>query len=346
MTAAASAPASRALLARQPALGLAGVPLVAAAALALAVGLGSLERSLLVLGPMSTFALPVIATIAFWWEDWPGTSLRPALCIMSDTVLVVVGGVIATFAGQAVVAHADVRGVFDPTAVGRDAPTFPATMPLAGAIFAVMLQLTLVTEGWPLRALGRIRGGALALGFSWAAGTALYEALVPTAVLAGDEFAAILVCIASLQVTFYVLLRGWPLDAIAPRALRLLVANAVVIAGGWAACRVLLRAADLTPASIAAAGGAVVAAGLTIGMLFEGWLDSLLGAAATAALAALLYAGLQALAHAAAWTRAEPEAWTAYAGLNAIGVAVIMHVAIGRRWPFAAVTGDARRART
>jgi hypothetical protein len=101
----------------------------------------------------------------------------------------------------------------------------------------------------------------------------------------------------------------------------------------------------VTPASIAAAGGSVVAAGLTIGMLFEGWLDSLLATAAVAALAAVLYAGLQALAHAATWTRAEPEAWTAYAGLNAIGIAVIMHVAIGRRWPFAAVTGDARRAR-
>jgi hypothetical protein len=346
VTAATSSLASRALLARQPALGLAGVPLVASAALVLAVGLGSLERSLLVLGPISTFALPVIATIAFWWEDWPGTSLRPALCIVTDTVLVVAGGVITTFAGQAAVAHADVRGVFDPAAGGRDAPTFPATMPLAAAIFVVMLQLTLVTEGWPLRALGRIGGGTLALAFSWAAGTALYEALVPTAVVAGDELGAILVCIGALQVTFYVLLRGWPFDAIGPRALRLLVANAVVIAGGWLAFRVLLRAADLTPVSIAAVGGAVVAAGLVIGMLFEGWLDSLRAAGAAAALAALLYAGLQGLAHAAAWTRAQPEAWTAYAGLNAIGVAVIMHVAIGRRWPFGATTGDARRART
>jgi hypothetical protein len=346
MTAATSSPASRALLARQPALGLAGVPIVASAAIVLAVGMGSLERSLLVLGPLSTFALPVIATIAFWWEDWPGTSLRPALCIATDTALVVAGAVITTFAGQAVVSHADVRGVFDPAAGGRDAATFPATMPLAAAIFVTMLQLTLVTEGWPLRGLGRIRGGALALAFSWAAGAALYEALVPTAVLAGDELAAILVCIGALQVTFYVLLGGWPFDGIAPRALRLLVANAVVIAAGWVAYRVLLRAGDLTPVSIGAVGGSVVAAGLTIGMLFEGWLDSLLGAAATVALAALLYAGLQALAHAAAWTRAEPEAWTAYAGLNAIGVAVIMHVAIGRRWPFAAVTADARRART
>lgn len=78
-------------------------------------------------------------------------------------------------------------------------------------------------------------------------------------------------------------------------------------------------------------------------MLFEGWLDSMLAApaaracavVATAGLGALLYAALQALAHAVGWTRAEPEDWTAYAGLNAMGAGVILHVAIGRRWPFA-----------
>jgi hypothetical protein len=198
-----------------------------------------------------------------------------------------------------------------------------------------------VTEGWPLRRLDRFRGGALALAASWAAGVGLYEALVPSGLVAGGELGAILVCIGALQVTFYVVLHGWPFCAMPSRAIRLLVANAVVIAGGWLAYRVLALA-DLTPSSISAAAGAVVAAGLIVGMLFEGWLDSLLGAGparawaalATAGLAALLYAGLQALAHAAGWTRAEPADWTAYAGLNAIGVAVILHVAVGRRWPF------------
>jgi hypothetical protein len=44
--------------------------------------------------------------------------------------------------------------------------------------------------------------------------------------------------------------------------------------------------------------------------------------------------GLQALAQATAWARAGPEEWTAYAALNAIGPGVLLHVAIGRRWPF------------
>jgi hypothetical protein len=36
------------------------------------------------------------------------------------------------------------------------------------------------------------------------------------------------------------------------------------------------------------------------------------------------------------WKRVEPEEFVAYAGLNAIGAGVILHVAVGRRWPFAA----------
>jgi protein-S-isoprenylcysteine O-methyltransferase Ste14 len=63
---------------------------------------------------------------------------------------------------------------------------------------------------------------------------------------------------------------------------------------------------------------------------------------AVAVLAVLLYLALRAYAHAVGWTRAAPEEWIAYAGLNAIGAGVILHVAVGQRWPFAssAETGD------
>jgi hypothetical protein len=90
-----------------------------------------------------------------------------------------------------------------------------------------------------------------------------------------------------------------------------------------------------------------VAAGLMVGMLFEGWLDSLLTPAMARAanlagvviVAALLYIGLRALAGAGQWSRAEPEEWTAYAALNAVGAGVILHVAVGQRWPFASPPG-------
>jgi hypothetical protein len=78
-------------------------------------------------------------------------------------------------------------------------------------------------------------------------------------------------------------------------------------------------------------------------MLFEGALDARLAAgrarlanvAALAALAVVIYLGLKAFADTVLWTRAEPEEWIAFAGLNALGSGVILHVAIGRRWPFA-----------
>ena len=188
----------------------------------LGLGWGGAERSLLVLGPMSTFALPLIAMIAFWWEDWPGTMLRAPLAGLADTVLVAIGGVLLTVAGQALGGNVDLRGVFDPGAVSGHAPTFPATMPVAGAVFVAMLELTLVSEGWPLRRLNRYAGGVIALAAAWAIGVGLYLALVdfqPAAgsglharhgPVAGAQLGAALVCIGVLQVGFFVVLRGWP----------------------------------------------------------------------------------------------------------------------------------------
>jgi hypothetical protein len=281
--------------------------------------------------------------IAFWWEDWPGTMWRPPVTGLVDTLLVAVGGLVLTIAGQAVVSHVDLQGIFDPTLGPNHAPTFPATMPLAGAVFVAILQLTLVSECWPLRRFNRLVGGVTALVAAWAVALILYEALVADhGLVPSDKFGAVLVCIGALQVAFYVVLRGWPFAAIASRALRLGSGNAFVIAGGWLVYLVLAPGANLDPVTINAIAGSVVAAGLIVGMLFEGWAAAMLSvararvanAAAVVVVAAALYVGLKVYAQVVGWTRAEPEEWIAYAGLNAIGAGVILHVAIGRRWPF------------
>jgi hypothetical protein len=328
---------------RQPRLGVAGIALVIPVALALGYGVGGMERSLLVLGPISTFALPVIAMIAFWWQDWPGTRLRQPLTGVTDTLLVVAGGVVLTIAGQAVVGHVDLRGVFDPAAPPARVPTFPGTMTLAGAIFIAMLQLTLVCERRPLRRLPPIRAGVVALVVSWAGGVALYELIDRTPVLTEGEAGSLLVCIGALQVAFHVMWQGWPFTRISSVARRLATANAAVLGGGAIAYLALAGLGHLPPVTIAAVAGSVVAAGLIVGVQFEGWTDSVLAPArsraaelaALALLSAVVYVGLRGLARAGRWTRAEPDAWTAYAGLNAIGVGVLLHVAIGQRWPFA-----------
>jgi hypothetical protein len=330
----------------QPRLGVAGIALVIPVALGLGVGLGSMERSLLVLGPISTFALPVIAMVAFWWQDWPGTTLRPPMTGLTDTLLVAAGGVVLTVAGQAVVGHVDLRGVFDPAAPPARAPTFPATMTLGGAIFVAMLQLTLVCERRPLRRVPPIPAGFVALGLAWASGIALYELVVRTGVMTGGELGALLVCIGALQVMFHVMLHGWPFAGIASVTRRLATANGALVGGGAVAYLGLAELADLPPVTIAAIAGSVVAAGLIVGVEFEGWTESVLDPAQSRAaqlaaaglLSAVVYVGLEGLAQAGSWTRAQPDEWTAYAGLNAIGAGVLLHVTIGERWPFASAT--------
>jgi hypothetical protein len=343
-------------VARQPALGLAGILLVVPVAVVLGIGAGGLEPSLRVLGPLSTFSLPVVAMIAFWWEDWPGTQLHAPLSGTIDTALVIVGGVLLTLLGQVVVGHLNVGGVFDATPGPRSSPTFPATMPLAGAFFVVMLQLTLVGEGWPLRRLGRIASGPFAVLTAWAIALTLYLLLVRThpkpgsglhfrggGPLSGAEFGAILTAIGLWQVWFYVALRGWPFATVASRAVRLPFANLTVIAVGVVTYVILHDAIGLTPTKAGAVAGAALAAVLLRGMLFEGLPRSgdhparerliMLGTVALGA--AALYAALTVIAHQARWTTATPEEWVTYAGLNAIGLGVILHVGIGRRWPFA-----------
>jgi len=122
-------------------------------------------------------------------------------------------------------------------------------------------------------------------------------------------------------------------------------ADRPAIVGGCLAYLVLTHLGDVNSLTVTALAGSVVAAGLVVGMLFDGSLEELLPQprarvaqlAAGAALAGAVYTAPRALADAAGWTGgAQPEEGIAYAGLNAIGAAVLLHVAIGRRWPFAA----------
>jgi hypothetical protein len=340
---------------RQPALGLAGLLLVVPVAALLGAGAASLERSLKILGPISTFALPVVAMIVFWWEGWPGTRLKAPLSGLLDTVLVIIGAVLLTLVGQLVVGHLDLRGVFEPNPGRGHSATFPAMMPLAGAFFVVMLELTLVMERWPLRRLGRIASGPIALAVAWTIALALYLLLVkthrgpgsglyarPAGVISGAEFAGVLTAVGLWQVWFYIELRGWPFSLLTSGATRLLIANLTVVAAGVVTYAILYAAIGLAPSTATAVAGSLLTAVLLHGILFEGLPRSpdhparerAITAGLVVLLGAGLYGALTALAHQAHWTTATPEEWVAYASLNAIGLGVILHVAIGGRWPF------------
>jgi hypothetical protein len=349
---------ARAIRAAQPMLGLAGVPAVLVVASALLFALGGPEPSLRVLAPISTFALPLIAMVAFWWEDWPGDRFHGGPQLLTDLAVVAVCSVLLTVLGQLVVGHFNTAGLFSASPHAGSA-TFPATMPLAATVFICMLQLTLVNEGWPLRRLPRQLAGGAALLAAASVGLVVYVLLIKVqppsgsglrtraGALAGPELAGLLVAVGVWQVLFFVVLEGWPFAHVKKRPARLLLANATVLGGGISTYLLATEVGGLAPTVVAAVGGCAIAAGLVVGLLFEGWspLPRRRGwgpafvVATCAAMTWPLYAALDAIARGVSWRPpATPAAWVAYATLNALGIGVILHVAIGRRWPLAGPT--------
>jgi len=355
-------------LAAQPWLGLGGLVLGAVVFFALALGTGSTETSLLVLGPLSTFALPAVAMVAFWWNDWPGSRLTTPWTGLIDTALVIIASVVLTVAGQAVVERSDLRGVFEASPGPGVPTTFPATLPLAGAAFTVMLQLTLVCERWPLSGLARLRSGVAALALSWAAGVGAYFLFVnletvpageraavglrnPGGPIPAPDFGAALIAVGVWQAVLFIALRGWPVNTITPRSCRLLAGNALVIGFGALTYLVLRDLAHWQAAAVSAVCGCVISAVLIVGMLFEGWPAPRLPAAqgraltlgVTAIVAAVLNRALAAYADGVHWSVAAPQDWITTAALSFIGTGVITHVAVGLRWPFALRVNESRK---
>jgi hypothetical protein len=326
------AAASAAVAAKgQPRLGVLGLVLVVPIAALLALGAGGAEGSVLVLGPLVTFSLPLLAMVAFWWEDWPGTTLRPAWSGWADTVLIAAGAVVFTGLGQVVVGHLDLRGIFAPSPAAGHVPTFPATMPLAAGAFIAMLELTLVGEGWPLRALPRLSAGLLAVAAAWAVALGVYFALAGVRA----ELGTALILIAASQTLFYVALRGWPFSLVATRWRRLASAHVAVIATGLLAFLVVHGVVGVSTEPLTASAACFVAAALLLGMQLEGWLNRSVTLIASVALAAVLAPALHAVADGMRFTHASEDAWVTHVALNALSASVLLHVAVGRRWPFA-----------
>ena len=345
--------------AAQPWLGLGGLLLTAVVFFALALGTGSTATGLLILGPISTFALAGVAMVAFWWNGWPGSRLTTPWTGLIDTVVVAAIGVVLTIAGEAVVERPDIAAVFEATPGPAGPATFPATMALAGATFAAMLQLSLVCERWPLDGLGRLGSGIAALASSWAIGVGAYFLFVNISYLPAAEraaaglrnpggpvtradFGAALIAVGVWQAAGFIALRGWPVNTISRRPGRLLAGNALVIGLGAGTYAVLRDMAGLSPGPISAACGCVISAILVVAMLFEGWpgmplrpaASRVLTLALTAVVALVLYGGLTAYADGAGWIRAAPSDWVTTASLSFAGAGIILHVAVGLRWPF------------
>ena len=353
----------------QPWVGLGGLLLAAVVFFALAFGAGGTGPSLLILGPMSTFALLAVAMIAFWWNDWPGSVLAMPWTGVVDTSLVAGASVVLTISAQAVVERSELRGVFEANPGPGVPMTFPATLALGGAAFTVMLQLSLVCERWPLSMIGRIRSGVAALALSWAIAVGLYFLFVnldfvpaaeraatglrnPGGPVPAPDFGSALIVIGVWQTVIFIALGGWPLTAIANRGRRLLAGNALVLGPGVLTFVALRALAHWQTSTINALCGCIISAALIVAMLFEGWPGTRLRPgpsravtlALTAVTAAALYGSLAAYADSVHWANATPDEWITTAALGFIGAGVILHIAIGVRWPIVASTkGSSQR---
>lgn len=316
----------------QPRRGVLGLLFVVPASVLLAVGWGGPAHTFAVLGPLLTFALPIVAVIAFWWQDWPGSLLSGGWSGLGDTVVVAGGGVLLTLLGQGLLEGVDLQGVFVRGA--------SAEVPLAGAIFGVVLQLTLVGERWPLGGLPRIWSGLAALALCWLVGLGVYSGLVGTRLVTGEAFASWFAALGVWQMVWYVALRGWPFARIRCRAVRLATAHISVIACGWVSYLAAQRLLGWEPSRIAEVSGSAIAAVLVIAMLFEAWpairLTEIPGRSLVLVLAAILTAALSTLLPFVAirlgLSDRQALSWSTHATLNALSLAVILHVAVWRRW--------------
>ncbi|MGH3804698.1 MAG: hypothetical protein ACRDTD_32065, partial [Pseudonocardiaceae bacterium] len=278
------------------------------------------------------------------------------------TALLVAAAFVLTILGQAVTGKVDLKGLFA-TAADQATGTytiFPFTFVFAALVFVVMLQLTFVSGREPLRRLPPVAAGLVALVVAWGVGLIVYVLVVnwsfvppparealglhdPGGPVNALDLVGWLLCVVIWQVTFFILLGGWPFTAIRHVAVRVVVSNVVVVGGGWLTYLLLHDAFDWDIPKISAIGGCVAAAVLLQAMLFETWpyrgpsaVANRVGLVVSSAVVVIvLYWGLRGIGNATEeWTEYPVELWVAGVGLNLMAALVIIHYAMWGRWPF------------
>lgn len=342
-------------LAPQPSAGLVGLAVTALGFVALGILPGGPQTALETVGPIATFALPVLGVSALWWEGWPARRLRQPLAGLANLALIVAGGIVLTFVAQTVVGRIDMGGVFSIPAEGATTfPTWPWTMPLGVLAFVAFLQITFVNERWPLAGLDGRVAGATVLVAAWAIALVVYVLIVnwhfvpppareaiglgnPGGPESGLDLLGWLACVTAFQVLFYIALGGWPTVRIRGAAARLVAANALTVGGGWLTWLVLFHGLDVTTPTIAAISAGVAAAAVISAILFDNWPAGPrpgLVAAQVALVTAALFYGLRALGDGIeTWNRDPVELWVTVSCLNFIAATAIAHVAVFHRWP-------------
>jgi hypothetical protein len=93
---------------------------------------------------------PTLTTPRRLRSPTPTAAPRAPLAGLISTLLVIVAAVALAMLGQLVLGGVDLRGIFEPSPGAGHVPTFPATMPLAAAVFGagVILHVA-IGRRWP-----------------------------------------------------------------------------------------------------------------------------------------------------------------------------------------------------
>ena len=120
------------------------------------------QGTLLVIGPISLFAMPIVASLADFAVPLLVSHKRRWLVAGLLLAVIVLGAIVLALLAQAVVGHSDLMGVFspNPSTAASHLTTFPFTIPLGGALFVLYLEVAVVS-GVPAVTRHRRRDGAL-----------------------------------------------------------------------------------------------------------------------------------------------------------------------------------------
>jgi hypothetical protein len=315
------------------------------------------QGALLVVGPISLFAMPVLGALADFAIPQLGDRAYRWLVGGIMTAIIAGGGIVLTVLAQAVVGHIDLVGVFSPNpqAAASHLSAFPFTIPLGALCFVTYLEVAIVS-GVPLQSTHRTRDGVLAFGGSIATALILYQALanwgsVPAGVRAliglrnpggpvdALDLAGILISITIWQV-LYLFCGGWILQTFRVPWQRVALSNVAVIGLGITTFWLLHGVFQMVVPQIAVIGAMVVVGILIVGILFgmpaAGPPHAMparqrlyrLGLAAAVALftyVVLRWIGMTLQPH---WTIGSLDLWMTICGLNLIGGGTMLYCRI------------------
>jgi hypothetical protein len=315
------------------------------------------QGSLLVIGPITIFAIPVLGALADFAMPQVGERRNTWLVGGVMIAIIAVGGVALTVLAQAVVGPIDLVGVFspDPQTAASHFTAFPFVIPLGGLFLILYFGATIVS-GIPLLTKHHLRDGVLTFVGCAALALILYQTLVnwgsvpaaaraqlglrnPGGPIEAFELAGIVISIAIWEI-LYLFAGGGPFATIRTGWLRIALSNVVVIGLGLATYWLLRDVLQATVPQIAEIAGMVVAGALVVGVLFAlpaagppgtiGPLTRLFRFGLAAVVAVLTFFALQwvGMALQPTWAAGSLELWITVCGLNLIGGGVVLYCRI------------------